>query len=174
MKVAIINGKPLSGKDTFVKMCENIYPVILNVSTVDFVKEVATFCGWDGKKTPINRIFLAKLKDLLTWWNDVPATKVDEAIRRFRKRMEEYDYSDDELVVFIHCREPKEIIKLVEKYNGRSLLIRRGAVENAEASNEADENVFNFEYDDVVDNNGTLDELQDKAREYLLSLGVKI
>lgn len=173
MKVVIINGKPLSGKDTFVKMCENIYPVILNVSTVDFVKEVAAFCGWNGEKTPNNRMFLAKLKDLLTEWNNLPMKKINDAIRRFHNNMEGFGYTSDEMVVFIHCREPEEITKLVEKYNGRSLLIRRDAVENAEASNEADKNVFNFEYDDVVDNNGTLDELQDKAREYLLSLGVK-
>ena len=36
------------------------------ISTVDFVKQIARECGWDGVKTPRNRKFLSDLKDLLT------------------------------------------------------------------------------------------------------------
>ena len=67
MKVIIINGKAEVGKDTLVTMCKDLLGAnrILNISTVDFVKEVANFCGWDGTKTPENRKFLSDLKDLV-------------------------------------------------------------------------------------------------------------
>ena len=42
------------------------------ISTVDFVKEVAKFCGWNGQKTPKDRKFLSDLKNILTQWNDIP------------------------------------------------------------------------------------------------------
>ena len=54
MRIVVINGMPRSGKDTFVGMCQEIIGEkrCLNVSTVDFVKEVAAYCGWDKTKTP--------------------------------------------------------------------------------------------------------------------------
>ena len=81
MRVVIINGKSSVGKDCFVTMCKEILGAeyVCNVSTVDFVKEVAEFCGWDGTKTPENRKFLSDLKDLLTDWNDIP-------LKRFVKK----------------------------------------------------------------------------------------
>ena len=63
MRVVIINGIGGSGKDTFVVMCKDVLGAnrVLNISTVDFVKEVAKFCGWDGSKQPEDRKFLSDL-----------------------------------------------------------------------------------------------------------------
>ena len=171
MRVVIINGKAGCGKDTFVSMCKDISPAnwILNISTVDFVKEVAQFCGWDGTKTPENRKFLSDLKDILTQWNDVPLKKVCQEIKTWQNIwIASGDY--DKAVVFIHCREPKEIKKLCEElstYNPVTLLIRRDAAEYVEQINHADNEVLNYTYDTVVTNNGTLEDLQHFAECFL-------
>lgn len=171
MKIVIINGKAGCGKDTFVTMCRDILGItkILNVSTVDYVKEVAEYCGWDGTKTPENRKFLSDLKDVLTQWDDVPLKKVCQEITTWQHlwiASGEYDKA----VVFIHCREPKEIKKLCKELsicNPITLLIRRGAAESVEQMNHADNEVLNYEYDYTIPNNGSLSELRARAEEFL-------
>lgn len=48
-KIIVINGAGTSGKDTFVKLVSK-YAKTINYSSVDFVKEVARFAGWNGQK----------------------------------------------------------------------------------------------------------------------------
>ena len=170
MKIVIINGKGGTGKDTFVVMCKDILGAerVFNISTVDFVKEVATMCGWDGTKTPKNRKFLSDLKDLLTEWDDVPLKKImADAVScsACAEVLGELDKS----VLFIHCREPKEIEKLVGAFQGDTvtLLIRREAAENVQQINHADNEVLNYEYDYTIPNNGSLSELRARAEEFL-------
>ena len=121
IKVALINGRPSSGKTTFEKICSekcdyfshtqgfrpNYYLHINIISTIDFIKKIAYDCGWDGTKTLENRKFLSKLKDLLTEWNDVPYKKIIEHINSLPK--------DSDWIVFVDCREPKEIQRLKDK-----------------------------------------------------------
>ena len=59
------------------------------------------------------------------------------------------------------------------RQGAKTLLVTRKAVENAEQSNHADQNVFDHEYDCVVHNNGTLDELKDVAKDFLSFLFIK-
>ena len=82
MKIFVINGAPRAGKDTFVEICKDLIgnERCLNVSTVDFVKEVAKFAGWDGNKTPEARKFLSDLKDIMTEYDNIPFKKVKRAI----------------------------------------------------------------------------------------------
>ena len=171
MKIFIINGAAGSGKDTFVELCRKFTgdAFLLNISTVDKVKEIATACGWDGTKTPENRKFLSDLKALLTDWADVPLNDMIQKIERFKCGFEVYDVSDDRAVVFIHCREPEEIRKLVKALNARTLLIRRAAVENITASNQSDAGVFDYEYDIHINNNGSLAELERTAEVFIKS-----
>ena len=70
--VIIINGKGGVGKDTFIQLCQNYSDDIVNISSVDFVKEVAHFCGWQGEKDVSARKFLSDIKDALTNWKDIP------------------------------------------------------------------------------------------------------
>ena len=167
--MAILDSR--SGKDTFVELCDKHLLWCKNYSTVDFVKTIAVKCGWDGSKTPKNRAFLSDLKDLLAQWNDVPFKKVTERIRAFKKSMECFGYDDDEIgVVFIHSREPEEIKRFVEELGATTLLIRRESVESTEQSNHADSQVMNYEYDYTIENNGTEEELEEKAIEFLHAL----
>ena len=171
MKVVIINGKGGSGKDTFVTMCKDVLGAehILNVSTVDYVKAVATFCGWDGTKTPENRKFLSDLKDALTQWDDVPLKKVYQEIK-VRQHIWIAAGKYGKAVVFIHCREPKEIDKLtkaLQQYEPVTLLILREAAENVEQINHADNDVLNYSYDYTIYNDSTLSWLRNEAKVFL-------
>lgn len=171
MRVVVINGKAGCGKDTFVAMCQDVLGAnrVLNISTVDFVKEVAIFCGWDGTKTPENRKFLSDLKDILTQWDDVPLKKVCQEIKTWQHlwiASGEYDKA----VVFIHCREPKEIDKLLKEfqtYEPVTLMIRRSAAESVEQINSSDNSVFDYAYDYTIHNDSNLSWLYNEARMFL-------
>ena len=170
MKYFIINGRPRSGKDTFVNFClEELGAFGKLISTVDFVKKIATECGWDGTKDLKNRKFLSDLKDLLTNWGDVPYKKTLQEIDMFKFDLNCWNVSDKG-VVFIMCREPKEIERFERELNAKSLLIRRASVEFEQQSNHADSEVLNHKYDYIIENNGTIDELKEKAKEFLKNL----
>ena len=170
MKYFIINGRPRSGKDTFVNFClEELGAFGKLISTVDFVKEIAVRCGWNRTKTPKNRKFLSDLKDLLTNWGDVPYKKTLQEIDMFKFDLDYWDVSDKG-VVFIMCREPKEIERFERELNAKSVLIRRASVEFEQQSNHADSEVLNHKYDYIIENNGTIDELKEKAKEFLKNL----
>lgn len=174
MKVIIINGQPRAGKDLFVSKCQEHCHWCLNISTVDFVKEVASFCGWGGEKTAHNRKFLSDLKDLLTQWNDIPYQKVITRIGRYEAEIEAYDFDPNtEAIVFVHCREPKEIERFTKEIGAHSLLIRRPSIEKEKQSNHADAEVFNYNYDFTIANDGTVEELEEKAIAFLQELGIK-
>ena len=139
------------------------------ISTVDFVKEIAAKCGWDGTKTPQNRKFLSDLKDLLTNWGDVPYKKTLQEVKLFYYDLEYYGVENNG-VVFIMSREPEEISRFEKELGAKSVLIRRNAVEFNEQSNHADSEVLNHKYDYIIENNGTIDELKKKAKEFLKNL----
>lgn len=173
IKVTICNGRPGVGKSEFQRLCaaqcglfgqeagfnpdKNLYVDI--VSTVDFVKEIAYTCGWDGTKTLENRKFLSDLKSLLTEWNDVPNAIIEKHIQSLP------DTCD--WLVFVDCREPAEIQKLKERLNATTLLIRRESVESNEVSNQSDADVFNYTYDLAILNDSDIIHLEDKARKFI-------
>lgn len=167
--IVIINGRPGAGKDEFVKQCGLLMPHrVANISTVDFVKEVAKKCGWDGTKTPESRKFLSDLKALLTSWNEVPLQKTTEAVLSFSVEMAEQGYADKDYVIFIHCREPAEIDKLKARFPAATtLLIERPSLRDAQESNQSDSDVSNYHYDVVVVNSTTIEALAHSAEFYL-------
>lgn len=133
------------------------------ISTVDLVKGVAKFCGWNGQKTPKDRKFLSDLKDILTQWDDVPYKDIIDSYEGCKKIWKQLGYNEEKCLYFIMCREPKEIQKFVDRIGAKTLLVRREAVEEIAQSNHADKEVFNYNYDFTIVNNGTLDELKEVA-----------
>lgn len=162
MQIFIINGRPGCGKTTFESLVRDVVPGTIIVSTVDFVKDIAKKCGWNGEKTLKNRKFLSDLKDLLTNWDDVPFKKVCEVIKN----------SPCAPAVFVDSREPKEIERFCKELSATSVLIRRAQVENIETSNASDANVFNYDYDITINNNGTLEELKEEVNKFIKNRGL--
>lgn len=173
MKYVCINGAPRSGKDTFVEICRLILgDRCFNISSVDFVKDLAKQCGWNGEKNLKNRKFLSDLKDLLTQWDDVPYKKIIEAVTNYEQEMYYKTGNTDSCVAFIHVREPEEIQKLADRIGAITLVIRRDVAENTDMSNHADTDVLTYNYTYSIENNGTLSELTNKAKDFLKTINV--
>lgn len=162
MKIIIVNGKGGCGKTTFEQLAteKSSYKIGI-VSTIDYVKNVATAIGWNGIKDDKSRKLLSDLKRDLTEWNDLPFKKVAERLYEYKGMC--YDF------VFIDCREPDEIDRYVKEYNAITLLINRDEV-NRKYGNISDDNVDNYLYDFVVDNNGTLQDLEDSMHTFFSAL----
>lgn len=154
-QIVVINGSGGVGKDTFIDLCE-IYTDTCRISTVDKVKEAAKALGWTGGKTERDRLFLSDLKLLAGEYNDHSYCYVRDSISKFEK-------SNDAYVMFIHCREPKEIERLANDFNALTLLIKNKNVSGI-SSNMADANVDKYTYDFIINNDGGFHDFEEKAR----------
>ena len=171
MEIVIINGTPGSGKDEFVKQSQKILGDFrcYNYSTIDFVKFVAICAGWKQDKTPENRRFLSDLKKLLTTWDDVPLKKTLAEVRDCHRFAEAHECLEQS-VMFIHCREPEEIERLMDclgGYNCHTLLVKRAAADEIEQSNESDARINDYAYEAFVINDGTIEDLAAGAQTYI-------
>ena len=128
------------------------------ISTVDLVKEVGKFCGWNGQKAPKDRKFLSDLKDILTQWDDVPYKDIASSYDECKEIWKHLEYSEENCILFVMCREPEEIQKFVDRLGAKTLLVIRETVDETAQSNHADKEVLNYNYDITILNNGTLDE----------------
>lgn len=152
-QVFIINGSGGCGKDTFVSLVADI-SYTMNFSSVDKVKEIARSIGWDGGKTEKDRKFLSDLKLLCTDYNNMP-------LNSMKNKYEEFLDSHANFL-FLHIREPIEIEKAKRIFNAKTILIKRDSIEHI-TSNMADANVFNYNYDIIINNDGSIEEFGDKA-----------
>ena len=152
-QIFIINGSGGCGKDTFVSLIADISHT-MNFSSVDKVKEIARIIGWNGGKTERDRKFLSDLKLLCTDYNDMPLNSMKDKFEEF--------LNSDSVFLFLHIREPEEIDKAKKAFNAKTILIKRDSIEHI-TSNMADANVFNYNYDIVIDNDKGITEFRDKA-----------
>jgi len=80
---------------------------------------------------------------------------VDEYIRKCVANSLGYDY------IFVDCREPLEIAKLVKEFDATTVLIKRGGIEQFD--NMADRNVEDYAYDwEII--NYSLERLRKSAK----------
>lgn len=156
-KVFIINGSGGVGKDTF---CEYVghYAKVKVISSIDLVKDYASKMGWNGSKTPRDRKFLSDLKDLLTKYNDYPFRDICQKVLWFKE--------DDNEFLFIHIREPEEIDRAKREFNAHTILMVNDNVRGI-YSNHADARVLEYNYDIVIDNSGTLKDLDIIAKDFV-------
>lgn len=160
-KVVIINGSGGVGKDTFVDYVENVVPV-LKVSSVDLVKEAAKTLGWDGGKSEKDRKFLSDLKILAGEYSDHSFD--------YMTYMHNLIFADMlSGILFLFIREPEEIERAKKEFNAITVLVTNSNVESIN-SNTADANVSNFEYDYVINNDSSLEELRWKANRFVMWL----
>ena len=107
------------------------------------------------------------MKVLATEYNDAPYNDIIDRVLKFI-----YCKQNKNQLLFIHIREPKEIQRLVDfckesNIEVSTLLIKRENIESVEYGNMADDNVYNYDYDFVINNDGTLDDLLNTAIWYL-------
>lgn len=159
-QIFIINGSGGVGKDTFVSFVSELIPT-LNFSSVDKVKEVAKIIGWNGGKTEKDRKFLSDLKLLCTDYNDMPFNSMADKVVEFMNSNFNF--------LFLHIREPQEIKRVKSVFHAKTILVKRSSIGHI-TSNMADKNVFNYDYDFVICNDGTLDELKNKAANFVVAV----
>ena len=162
-KIAIvINGRGGVGKDTLCDLASRHFRV-KNISSVTPIKEIATMCGWDGRKDPKSRKFLSDLKQLCVDYNDFPTNWAYKEYLEFLESEEE--------VFFVHIREGAEIQKFIDRTDGRAvaLLVRGGErMTGGALGNASDDEVENFTYDYYYTNDKPLEEAE---REFVALLG---
>ena len=154
----IINGTGGAGKDEFIKQCKVIDDDIENISTIDYIKSIARYAGWDGKKDERGRRFLSDIKDAMILYDDIPFKQTIENVKMF-----------DHKTVFIHCREPDEIEKLKNELNAKTVLVKNKRADGL-INNHADQDVELYNYDYVINNNESLGDLIISAQIFLLWL----
>lgn len=173
MKVIVINGKPTSGKSTFISLCKELVDCpatlthVYELSMVDWVKDVANYAGWHGDKTEEGRRLLADIKNAIERYDkNIIYKHIDDDVRSYGIFCK---MRGRESIFFINARNPSDIRYLVKKYNAISLFIDNPNVPMVE-SNPEDKGVENYRYDVTITNDGTMDELKAKAEKFLNSL----
>ena len=171
IRIVIVNGRPGVGKTTFENICSEILGknFCKQRSSIDAIKEIAKQCGWNGEKTLKDRKFLSDLKELLVNYNNLPLQDIKLFIYKWENLLEsENPYDKLKFhVLFVDIREPKNIKEFKDKLHAITLLIRRPGDDEIEVSNQSDEEVFNYDYDYIIYNNGNLEDLHNKAAEFL-------
>lgn len=159
-KVIIINGSATFGKNTFIKQMAKIASVEY-FSTIDKYKELATqYFGYTENLKSEFRDFLSALKSVAIKYLDMPYCDTRDKVIQFLHS------TDDTQILFLDIREPDEIQKIVDTFGNdivTTVLIDNPNKECVE-TNDSDANVFEFTYDWIIVNDGTIDDLKEKAQ----------
>lgn len=171
IQIICVNGFPESGKTTFEKECVRLLGKRGSmVSTIDFIKQIAILSGWDGTKNKETRQFLHDLKELLSNapWGNVPLQEVLKHCKSINAAMGD---KAETHYVFVDVREPK-YLQQFKDLGALTVLIRRPGDEKyiTEQYNEGDVNVLDFEYDYVINNDGAVMTLYQKAKQFLTDI----
>lgn len=156
-KVFITNGSAGNGKDTFAEFLSK-YITVFKYSSIDLVKEMFETIGISkDNKTEKKRKLWSDGKDMLTQYDDIPFKDITSIVTDFKNSKIETE------VLLIDIREPEEIARAVEAFGAETILIRNPSVSKID-SNHADRDVENYEYDYIIENNGTLEQLERVAK----------
>lgn len=170
----VVNGKPRAGKDSFAEFCVKyltelgqsgeVYSTITTCVKMAHIAGYKTYYDEDVPKTPENRAMLSDLKDWYTKWFD---GTFNEMIRLID--VSEIRFPADGLhAIFAMIREPEEIEKIKNYCSLNDIfftsIIGEGLRSEAGESCHSDRNVNNFQYEHSYINDGTLEELDEKAK----------
>ena len=183
-KVVIINGAPGAGKDSFVKLaqayCNNDECAnVLNLSSVDPIKDMLEGFGWDGNKDDMARNIISDIKRIWINAQNGPTTFMLYNILEWHKQ-----YVEEDNIIFCHIREPEEIWKLKNILSGMDeigievmtmFIIRAGnTVDGCDTDNIRDSDnpklILQFPYDMIIYNDGDLPQLDEKVCEFINEL----
>lgn len=173
-KILITNGSGGCGKDTMVEIMSR-YIEVEKISSIDLFKimlepytiDYTTTYGKDENY----RKLLSTVKSAFINFNDLPMAEMHQAIVDFMK------WSNKKILV-IDIREPEEIKKLIQKTSPtvdiKTILVINNNVADIK-SNEADNSVYDYApYDYIIDNNDTLEVLEDSVIALLTDLGFEV
>lgn len=104
---------------------------------------------------------MSDLKDIGISYNDAPFRYICNQAETFKK-------SENELM-FIHIRECEEIEKCKKEINAKTLLITNVNVPPI-TTNHSDCDVENYSYDYHIQNDGTIEELEQTAKMFVEEL----
>lgn len=164
-RVYITNGMGGCGKDTFAELLKKMVPGVIKISSIDRIKTIAKQCGWDGGKTEKDRKFLSDLKMLLSEYNDHPYQYLKSWVNMTQK--DKYQFR----VLIIDIREPEEIERAKKEFGAKTILIYNKRVPHIH-SNPADDRVYQYAYDVIIENNGTLEDFEIATRRFAISEGL--
>lgn len=155
-KIFVLNGVGTSGKGCFAEFIGK-YISTHKYSIVDLPKEAAKVLGWNGGKTERDRKFLSDIMDLSSDYNDAPFKDITSIIADFKNNKIEND------VLIVDMRDPIDIARAVEAFGAKTILVRNPNVKKV-TSNHADRDVENYNYDYIIENDGTLEQLEKVAK----------
>lgn len=159
-KVIITNGSGFSGKDTFAKML-NTYHSVYKYSSIDIVKEMTGICGIDrNNKEEDTRKLWSDIKQLVIAYDDIPYRDVAKVVEDFNNNFLPQD------LLLVDIREPEEIERAKIELNAITVLVMNQNIEHI-TSNNSDSRVFDYEYDYVVDNSGSLEDLEREVKKFV-------
>jgi dephospho-CoA kinase len=155
-EILIINGSGGVGKDTFVE-CLSKFAKVEHTSIAKLPKSIAKLIGWDGSKNEKDRKFLSDLKILIDEYNDKNYRLMSREMRKF------IDGKIDAEILCIDMREKTQIDRARSEFGAKVVLVERTSVSPI-LSNPADANVKDAAYDYLITNNGTIADLEEKAK----------
>ena len=164
MQIILIGGKARSGKDTtadiFIKELEHKGKKVCRVQVGQYIKYYATkYFGWDGQEETKPRDLLNKLGTDIIREKIDPDFHVDRLIQDIRVLSYFYD-----TFIVSDIRFPVEIEKTKSAFdNVISIKVQR----QSDELNDAQNNDFDY----IIDNNGSLEELEMKAKNILTEIG---
>lgn len=161
MVVILISGYATSGKDTFSDYVIKYLPCAKKFPIAYDLKEIASkYFGWDGNKDEKGRNLLIGIGSVGRAYN--PYIWVDKAIKRIKSE-------SPPVAIVSDWRFKNEFIKVVEAFGRDSVItvrIKRNVGRILDDISEHDLDDF-MDYDYIVDNNGTLEDLEGAARDFI-------
>lgn len=158
-KLFIVNGRPKAGKTEFEKLVSKYIPTYITSTITEVVAVVDDLHG-KSEKNEIRRKLLSDIKQEFVKTNII--TLITEI------KVNEF-YKSDKKIMFLDSREIKEIELFKYVFDFETIFIKNDRVPKV-ISNSSDANVENMKYDYIIDNNGTLAELEKKAKDFVLYL----
>lgn len=169
----LINGLSGVGKDTFIEQVREAgYGVegkftVYNYHHSDLAKDTLIYLGWDGVRDFKTRELLKKLTAFAdnTGANLRAFTETIHSIIKFTE--------EDTALVFYHAREKEFIDRLKAEFEGMSVVTVHTLLIKRKGANQEPACWYNIEdkdYNTIINNNGTVEELKDVAKTYLLHI----
>jgi len=152
----VVNGSGGVGKDTFCEMLRK-YTRVYKCSIIDVVKEVMIGAGLSIEKNAKTRKQMYDIKQALEK-RDIPYQCVKNELHN-----SQIEY---EPVFWVDMREKEDIDRFAREYGAIKVLIKNDRVAPI-ISNPADSSVFENGYDYIIENNGTLENLQEEAYKFV-------